>query len=899
MFSLKGVRYMKFKLFVFLISILILTSGYATVSNPIRVDTRGSFGGRIASGVECVGDINGDSVRSFDTTTLPDGWHTLQSGSSSTRICVLNKNVIVHGGRLKSDETWSPEKVHIVRGNIVVPANNTLSLPLGAIVKFSEGTSISVEGSGKVRLSGVQCADIADDRIGGDINFDGEHSSPTTGQSDWFSLGVSAGSVSFDYGNGDPAIMLYYSLGETFGTLPTPTRSGYTFDGWYTSSSGGTKISSSTIVTGGVTYYAHWIAIYTVTFNANGGSVTPSTRTVTSGSAVGTLPTPTRSGYTFNGWYTSSSGGTKISSSTIVTGDVTYYAHWIAIPYTVTFNANGGSVTPSTRTVTSGSAIGTLPVPTRSGYTFDGWYTSSSGGAKISLSTVITSNVTYYAHWVVIQYTVTFNANGGSVSTSTYTVSYGSAVGTLPTPTRSGYTFDGWYTSSSGGTKISSSTIVTGGVTYYAHWIAIYTVTFNANGGSVTPSTRTVTSGSAVGTLPTPTRSGYTFDGWYTSSSGGTKISSSTIVTGGVTYYAQWKKTHFTVVLHKNDGTGTTVERLIKYGTPTALPGAAVDLSWAPRRGFSFMGWSTDEKSKTVWKKDKAVLSTTVPAGETVHAYAIWQLKTKTAYAIQYIRNDGSGSVRTVGFNGGEATKLNSVKALGFERRGYTFGGWANTTENARRKKVWKGDMGVVSQPVANGKLLKIYAIWTLKSGYYSIRFNKNDGTGKWRELGYEYAKNTTLPTIANGLQWTRVGYEFGGWATSAANAAKGIVWRGDAGGTRTPVAAGKTLNIYAIWRKNGAVAPAAAMLSRAEDGLSSVSGAAEDCPALLPGYYAGELADGAGTYDLLVDEDEASGYVRLAFADGTVIAEEVEIDFADGIIVVTVSDGEMYELLK
>ena len=146
-----------------------------------------------------------------------------------------------------------------------------------------------------------------------------------------------------------------------------------------------------------------------VTFNANGGTVSPTTRAVASGAAVGTLPTPTRSGYTFAGWYTAASGGTKIYASTTITANVTYYAHWTAKKYTVTFNANGGTVSPTTRTVTHGGAIGSLPTPTRSGYTFAGWYTTANGGTKISSSKMITANVTYYAHWT---------ANGGGFSLS-------------------------------------------------------------------------------------------------------------------------------------------------------------------------------------------------------------------------------------------------------------------------------------------------------------------------------------------------------------------------------------------------------------------------------------------------------------------------------------------------
>ena len=333
------------------------------------------------------------------------------------------------------------------------------------------------------------------------------------------------------------------------------------------------------------------------------------------------------------------------------------------------------------------------------------------------------------------------------------------------------------------------------------------TVSFDSNGGSMSSVMRLVKKGATIGTLPVPTRTKFKFIGWFTAKTGGKKVSAATRVSANVTYYARWEILSFKLVLHKNDGTGTSKEISVKYGSPVVLPGAAKTLKWAPRRGFSFMGWATSEKSKNVFIKDQTKVTTSLSSKDTLHIYAIWQLKPSTSYAVQYIRNDGSGSVRTIGFNGGVATKLNSVKALGFERRGYTFVGWATSTADARAKKVWKKDMGVVSQPVANGKLLQIYAIWKLTPGYYSIRFNKNDGTGKWRELGYKYGDNTTLPTIANGLQWSRAGYKFGGWATSAANAAKGIVWRGDKGVTRMPVAAGKTLNVYAIWKKAGTAA--------------------------------------------------------------------------------------------
>ncbi|MBO5870134.1 MAG: InlB B-repeat-containing protein [Clostridia bacterium] len=267
-------------------------------------------------------------------------------------------------------------------------------------------------------------------------------------------------------------------VSETYGTLPTPTRTGYTFDGWYSDKTGGVKVSSSTTINtpSNHTLYARWKANeYTLTFDANGGTSAPSSRRISYNSAYGELGAAKRSGYVFAGWYTSKSGGTQITSDNkfTQTSNQTLYAHWSANGYTVTFNANSGSVSTNSMPVVHGSAYGSLPTPTRTGYTFDGWYTSASGGTKITSSTTvnITSSHTLYAHWSANYYTLTFNANGGSVSTPSKTLSYGSTYGTLPTPTRDYYTFNGWYTSASGGSQVSSSsTMGEGNVTVYAQW---------------------------------------------------------------------------------------------------------------------------------------------------------------------------------------------------------------------------------------------------------------------------------------------------------------------------------------------------------------------------------------------------------------------------------------------
>ena len=246
-----------------------------------------------------------------------------------------------------------------------------------------------------------------------------------------------------------------------------PTRAGYTFAGW---SGNYTNVTSNTTVT--ATYTGNRIS---VGFDVNGGELTSGlVKFVTVGSAYGTLPTPTLTDYTFAGWYTAASGGTLVTDSTVVTATASHilYAHWSQNPETVTvsFDANGGTCATASKSVTTQSTYGTLPTPTRSGYTFAGWFTASAGGTQVTAATTVSIayNHTLYAQWTGGNITVTFDANGGTVSPSSKTVQLGHNYGSLPVPTRTGYIFDGWYTAATGGTKISGGP--TANITIYAHW---------------------------------------------------------------------------------------------------------------------------------------------------------------------------------------------------------------------------------------------------------------------------------------------------------------------------------------------------------------------------------------------------------------------------------------------
>ena len=213
--------------------------------------------------------------------------------------------------------------------------------------------------------------------------------------------------------------------------------------------------------------------------------------------------------------------------------------------YTVTFDLNGADgAAPAKRSVAEGTAIGELPEVTRTGYTFLGWFTAASGGTQVTAATVVTGNATYYAQWKRIMYMVTFDLNGADgAAPAKRSVAHGAAVGELPKVSRNGYTFAGWFTAASGGTKVTAATVVTGNATYYAQWKRImYMVTFDLNGADgAAPAKRSVAEGAAIGELPKVACEGYEFLGWFTAKTGGTRVTASTKVTANVTYYAQWQ----------------------------------------------------------------------------------------------------------------------------------------------------------------------------------------------------------------------------------------------------------------------------------------------------------------------------------------------------------------------
>ena len=380
------------------------------------------------------------------------------------------------------------------------------------------------------------------------------------------------------------------------GNNPGVVYANYTIDG--VKYSYGVPFSMSPL--GGVTKYI--VGFYTQGGKIGDESYRVERVTGTDGKlAAEQVPTPTKEHYIFAGWYTAESGGTLLSLDTVYTASRNeYYARWVpTVDINVTFDANGGKVNgKDTDTITIPAAdkgkLASLPVPTREGYTFDGWYTAASGGMKITETTVFSEATTVYALWgaidsVSFSYTgyaegknvadavVTCNTtgvdftykweylnSGASYSDATklsaqfisgikYTLWIyfkahdGSALAELnktnvtlggnnPGVVYANYTIDG--VKYSYGVPFSMSPL--GGVTKYI--VGFYTQGGKIGDESYRVERVTGTDGKlAAEQVPTPTKEHYIFAGWYTAESGGTLLSLDTVYTASRNeYYARW-----------------------------------------------------------------------------------------------------------------------------------------------------------------------------------------------------------------------------------------------------------------------------------------------------------------------------------------------------------------------
>ena len=476
--------------------------------------------------------------------------------------------------------------------------------------------------------------------------------------------------VTMDTAGGDPIRPIQYTVESEAFQLPTPVRTGYIFLGW--TGEGITEPQKTMEIpqgsTGDRTYTANWQVIeYTIITLLEGGNAGSSEVYFYTVEQTVTLPTPTRTGYTFLGW-TGEGITTPQPNVTIPkgsTGDKTYIENWELTEYNITMDLNGGSGQEKV-VYTMTDEDFELPTPTRNGYEFVGWTGEdiTTPQTSVIIPKGSTGNKAYTANWQVIEYTITLDTNGGPVvSPIKYTVE---DLFTLPYILRPGYEFAGWTLDGSGMLPFTPLIIypgTTGDLHYKAEWrLAEYTITMDLDGGSGQEKVvYTITDEDFE--LPTPTRNGYEFVGW--TGEDITTPQTSVIIpkgsTGNKAYTANWKVIRYTITLVTNGG---AVIASIRYTVEDS-----VTLPIPPERpGYEFAGWVLDGSGQF---PSTPMIIPKGSTGDRIYK-AEWRVAT---YTITYVSHGKA-------YNWVQYTINNSVyfsvpeEDPSYYLPGYTFVGW-------------------------------------------------------------------------------------------------------------------------------------------------------------------------------------------------------------------------------
>lgn len=562
---------------------------------------------------------------------------------------------------------------------------------------------------------------------------------------------------------------------------------GYSFDGWYTSPTGGDKYDWSTKLTNDVTMYAHWTANgYTVKYDAGGGKGTMGDQKFTFDVPQNLSPNAfTRDGYTFTGWKRADTGdayqdGQQVANLTSTpNGIVTMIAQWTPNPASINYDPNpptgrtpGGQGTANWTGHTGDTqAIGANGW-TVDGYTFIGWNTSADGkGTAYAPGTTWIANgtLTLYAQWTPGQAGLTYDGNGATGGK------------TDPQPgktdekinvrdngfTRDGYMFVTWNTQAGCKGKAvnpGDEWTLQGSSTLYACWAGTaQTLAYHGNGA--TGGNTAVQSGKTGDELTTNangfTRDGYTFVRWDTAKDGsGTAygegkngVSQYTMKPAGNDLYAIWKANPASIVYRNGypNTTGSTPDTTGSTGDTVTVSQNGFD-----RPGYTFTGWSTSKRGDpSLNPGDKHTLE---PGTTTVWA----QWKANPAHLV-YNSNIGSigSETRTV-----DGVVDQTVKTIDnpFDRPGYTFSGW-NTQADGKGKAY---DPGADCTLTANDKSTPkntsmLYAQWTINK--VTLKFDPNGGVGGYPSINADAFGSVTIPKDAKEPKVTRPGFRFTGWS--------------------------------------------------------------------------------------------------------------------------------------
>ena len=572
--------------------------------------------------------------------------------------------------------------------------------------------------------------------------------------------------ITFNTDGGNAITDMTVAWGETL-TLPTPTKTGYTFAGWYNDE---TKFEAKVMPRENLALIAKWTPSTNTAYKvehywqnlADDGYTLheTETKTGTTGSATAAAAKS----------YPGFTAGTVTQPPIAADGSTVVKIYYTRNSYTLTWNFDGGKENATgytSGTVKFGAAINKPSEdPTKTGYTFAGWDKTIPG-------TMPAEDVTVKAQWKVVNYSITYDLDGGTVedNPNSYTVE---SDFTLKNPTKEGYTFAGWSgTGFSGTEKAVTIKNATGNREYTANWTANqYTITFNTDGGSAVKSI-TQDYGTKITAPANPAKEGYTFSGWY-------PAIPTTMPAENMTVKATWKINQYTIAFD-TDG-GSKIDPITQnYGTAITAPADPT------KEGYTFAGWDENipanmpAKNMTIKAKwtinqytvtfkngDEVVKSAEMNYGSTIaepkapdkegYTFKGWQGYTdnmtvparNVTFTAQWTINQ-----YTLTFKNGETVYKTITQDYGTAiakpadptKTGYTFDGWdaeIPTTMPA-------GDMTIKAQWTAN---------------QYTVKFDANGGEGTMEATSFTYDAEQKLTKNS----FTRAGYNFTGWKLGTAS---------------------------------------------------------------------------------------------------------------------------------
>ena len=505
---------------------------------------------------------------------------------------------------------------------------------------------------------------------------------------------------------------------------------------------------------------------YSVAFEANGGSAVESLSGVTE---VAEAPSSVRTGYTLEGWYLASDlSGEAVTFPLAVTADTTLYAKWSANTYTVSFDyttADGG-IGESSIEGTYGSALGALPAPTMTGYTFAGWYDGDTlytadslmPAGDLDLSAVFAANT----------YRLTFDTTVEGLTVDDVTVTFAAAVPALPVPEREGYTFLGWWDADGDKFEAGVPYNTVGDTALTARWEQIaFTVTAVVGYEGGVDKTVTVPYGTTIGevldTIGYVSRPGHKPPEWYLDAEFANEVDKDAELIAETSIYAKWQAETYilnfsrwelqegSLVLFEPAGENYdfTVTFTVTYGQPIGdLPGVE-DGVYVPA-GFTFTGWGTANPSNT-GERNNPVDEDTVWTWTDSNQITLKPGYERITYTLTLDAGEGAfeegGSTVTVPAE--YYTSLSTLLA-GYtpEQDGKTFGGWAydGETVDTADYYTWAQD-------------IKLIAVWIETSYTVTLDYNDEDATpDRSIEVNYLGTFGDELPTPQ------RDGFEFLGW---------------------------------------------------------------------------------------------------------------------------------------